>query len=151
MCLKLFVFVCISINSIVFDLINYELLVNKLTNYYHVCNYRTLYICGMVYFVYFGENMNQFQMEKLMRANMGICGKICTKTAGNDTKSSLKCHGNILFYTLTRHRNTSKYRVNTTSMKRREVTSLNDVSYRSDVKVSNKAVVAKTLLFLQTS
>ena len=36
-------------------------------------------------------------------------------------------------------------------MKRREVTSLNDVGYRSDVKVSNKAVVAKTLLFLQTS
>ena len=105
----------------------------------------------MVYFVYFGENMNQFQMEKLMRANMGICGKICTKTARNDTKSSLKCHGNILFYTLTRHRNTSKYRVNTTSMKRREVTSLNDVSYRSDIKVSNKVVVAKTLLFLQTS
>ena len=53
-------------------------------------------------------------MEKLIRANMDICGKICTKTARNDTKSSLKCHGNILFYTSTRHRNTSKYRVNAT-------------------------------------
>ena len=60
-----------------------QILVNKLTNYYHACNYQTLYICGMVYFVYFGENMNQFQMEKLMRANMGICGKICKK---NGTK-----------------------------------------------------------------
>ena len=35
-------------------------------------------------------------------------------------------------------------------MKRREVTSLNDVSYRSDVKVLNKVVEAKRL-FLQTS
>ena len=36
-------------------------------------------------------------------------------------------------------------------MKRREVTSLNDVSYRSEVKVLNKVVVAKRLIFLQTS
>ena len=32
-------------------------------------------------------------------------------------------------------------------MKRREVTSLNDVSYRSDVKGLNKVVVAKSLFF----
>ena len=37
-------------------------------------------------------------------------------------------------------------------MKRREVTSLNDVSYRSDVKVLNKVfVVKKVIFFLQTS
>ena len=36
-------------------------------------------------------------------------------------------------------------------MKMREVTSLNDVSYRSDVKVLNKLVVAKRLFFLQRS
>ena len=69
----------------------------------------------------------------------------------NDTRSSSKCHGNIPFYTSTRHRNTSKYQVNTTSMKWREVTSLNDVSYCNDVKVVNKIVVAKMLFFLQTS
>ena len=78
---------------------------------------------------------------------MDICGKICTKETRNDTKSSLKCHGNILFYTSTRHRNTSKYRISTMSMKRHEVTSLNDVSYRNDVNVFNKVVVAKTLFF----
>ena len=105
------------------------------------------YIFAVWCILHFGENMNQFEMEKLMRANMDICGKICTKKARNDTKSSLKCHGNILFYTSTRHRNRSKYRVNTTSMKRREVTSLNDVSYHSDVKVLNKVVVAKRLFF----
>ena len=44
-----------------------------------------------------------------------------------------------------------KYRVNTTQMKRREVTSLNDVRYHSDVKVLNKVVVAKRLFFSQTS
>ena len=33
------------------------------------------------------------------------------------------------------------------SMKRREVTSLNDVSYRNDVEVLEKAVVAKMLFF----
>ena len=98
--------------------------------------------------MHFGENMNELEMEKLMRANMDICGKICTKKARNDTKSSFKCHGNvILFYTSTRHRNISKYRVNTTSMKWREVTSLNDVSYGSDVQVLNKVVVAKRLFF----
>ena len=104
------------------------------------------YIFAVWCILHFGENMNQFEMEKLMRANMDICGKICTKKARNDTKSSLKCHGNILFNTSTRHRNRSKYRVNTTPMKRREVTSLNDVSYHSDVKVLNK-VVAKRLFF----
>ena len=78
---------------------------------------------------------------------MYTCGKICTKKAQNDTKGSLKSQGNILFYTSTRHRNTSKYRVNRTSMKRREVTSLNDVSYHSDVKVLYKVVVAKGLFF----
>ena len=40
-----------------------------------------------------------------------------------------------------------KNRVNTTSMKRREMTSLNDVSYHSDVKVLNKVVVANRLFF----
>ena len=52
--------------------------------------------------------MNQFEMEKLKRANMDIRGKICTEKARNDTKSSLKCYGMILFYTSARHRNTSK-------------------------------------------
>ena len=73
-----------------------------------------------ILYMYFGVNMNQFEMEKLKRANVFICGEIYAKKARNDTKSGLKCHGIILFYTSKRHRNTSKYRVNTTSMKRRE-------------------------------
>ena len=92
--------------------------------------------------------MNQFEIEKLMRANMDICGKICTKKARNDTKSSLKCHGNILFYTSTRHRNTTRCRVSTTSMKRREVTSINDVSYRSER--FERSCCSKKVIFLQT-
>ena len=59
------------------------------------------YISAVWCILHFGENMNQFEMEKLMRANMDICGKICTKKARNDTNSSFKCHGNILFYTST--------------------------------------------------
>ena len=107
------------------------------------------YIFEVWYILHFGENMNQFEKEKLIWEQKWIytCGKICTKKARNDTKGSLKSQGNILIYTSTRHRNTSKYRVNTTSMKRREVTSLNDVSYHSDVKVLNKVVVANRLFF----
>ena len=46
--------------------------------------------------LYFCENINQFEMEKLERANMDIR---VVKYVRNDTKSSLKCHGKILFYT----------------------------------------------------
>ena len=79
-------------------------LIFKLLHIYPNCAYYHVVWC----ILHFGENMNQFEMEKLMRANMDICicGKICTKKAGNDTNSSFKCHGNILFYTSTRNRNT---------------------------------------------
>ena len=43
------------------------------------------YIFAVWCILHFGENMNQFKMEKLMRANMDICGKIRTKQARNDT------------------------------------------------------------------
>ena len=61
------------------------------------------------------ENMNQFEMEKLKRANMDICGKICTKKAPTDTKSISKCQGNLNFYIYTSSKHIkipSKYDVN---------------------------------------
>ena len=45
MCLKLFVFVCISINSIVFDLINYEQLPQETTVFGVISHYTQAILC----------------------------------------------------------------------------------------------------------
>ena len=74
------------------------------------------YVFAVWCILYFGVNKNQFEIEKLKRANVEIRGEIYAKKARNDTKSGLKCHGIILFYTSKRHRNTfrihCKYDVN---------------------------------------
>ena len=41
------------------------------------------YVFAVWCILYFGVNMNQFEMEKLKRANVDICGEIYAKKARN--------------------------------------------------------------------
>ena len=67
------------------------------------------YIFAVWCILHFGENMNQFEMEKLMRANMDYVLK------RHEMIQIVDLNVTVIFYFIYRHViETSKYRVNTT-------------------------------------